>query len=134
MSGKTALQSAPARRGDAPERWRCPVARASALFSDRWAAPILFALDGAGERGERSERLRRGLEPVSRKVFTETIRELERNGFVERDIAPTVPPQVTYRITPLGRELLAFLLTLVAWHEEHDDAISAARARFDDVT
>lgn len=142
MSDKTALQSGPAARqrvgaapiGGAagfPERWRCPVARATALFSDRWASPILFALEAAGDGGERSERLRRGLEPISRKVFTETIRALERNGFVDRDEAPTVPPQVTYRITPLGRDLLAFLRTLVAWHEQHDEAIEDARARFE---
>lgn len=134
MNDKTALESA---RGDAlsdaraalDPRWMCPTGQVLALVADRWATPILFQL---GDGPCRSEELRRRLAPVTRKVLTETLRRLERDGLVDREVEATVPPAVTYAITPLGQSLLEALGGLVDWYREHAAEVAKARTRFDD--
>lgn len=133
MNGKTAPGSAhstpvedPRRQSD--PRWMCPTGQVLALVADRWATPVLFQL---GEGPCRSEELRRRLAPVTRKVLTETLRRLERDGLVEREVEPSVPPAVTYAITPLGRSLLGALDGLVEWYRGHAADVAASRSRFD---
>lgn len=130
MNGKTALESARIDpRATSDPKWMCPTGQVLALVADRWATPILFQL---GDGPCRSEELRRRLAPVTRKVLTETLRRLERDGLVDREVEATVPPAVTYAITPLGRSLLEALGTLVDWYREHAGAVATARSRFDD--
>jgi DNA-binding HxlR family transcriptional regulator len=129
VNGKTALESAQAdARAALDPRWMCPTGQVLALVADRWATPILFQL---GDGPCRSEELRRRLAPVTRKVLTETLRRLERDGLIDREVEETVPPAVTYAITPLGRSLLGTLGALVDWYRRHAGEVAAARTRFD---
>jgi DNA-binding HxlR family transcriptional regulator len=128
MNGKTALESAHVdARAAVDPRWMCPTGQVLALVADRWATPILFQL---GDDPCRSEELRRRLAPVTRKVLTETLRRLERDGLIDREVEETVPPAVTYAITPLGRSLLDALGGLVDWYRDHAGEVADARTRF----
>jgi DNA-binding HxlR family transcriptional regulator len=75
--------------------------------------------------------LQRRVGGISQKMLTQTLRELERDGLVERTVHPVVPPHVEYRLTPLGRSLRQPLDAICAWAEAHLAQMLAARARSD---
>lgn len=95
---------------------------------DKWSVLVIGTL-GAGPL--RFNALRRAVEGISQRMLTLTLRGLERDGLVHREVHPTVPPQVEYRLTPLGETLLGTISALSAWAAEHREDIRAARARFD---
>ena len=71
---------------------------------------------------------------ITQKVLTETLRRLERDGMVERLYYRTVPPQVEYRLTPLGLALLGLSEALLDWTKEYTDSINEARETYDHRT
>ena len=64
-------------------------------------------------------------------MLTQTLRILQRDGLVARAVHPTVPPAVSYRLTPMGASLLTPFTALVAWADEHHPAIKSSREAFD---
>lgn len=96
---------------------------------DKWSLSILNELC---ERPCRFNELRRAIPAVTQKSLTATLRRLERNGVVERQITSTRPVAVTYRITPLGKTLRHPVDVLLAWAAEHMPAIERARDSFDE--
>jgi DNA-binding HxlR family transcriptional regulator len=96
------------------------------LIADRWTALVIYAL----ARGtQRYSELQRTIGGVSQKMLTQTLRNLERNGLVERRVYPVVPPKVEYTLTPLGQTLIDPLRTVCRWAEEHLQDLEKARAR-----
>ncbi|MBM4496485.1 transcriptional regulator [Rhodococcus hoagii] len=95
---------------------------------DKWS---LAVLDQLCERPSRFNHLRRAIPAVTQKSLTATLRRLERNGIVERELLSTRPVAVEYRITPLGKTLRHPVDVLVGWAETNRAAIEDARARFD---
>ncbi|NKR41719.1 transcriptional regulator [Rhodococcus hoagii] len=95
---------------------------------DKWS---LAVLDQLCERPSRFNHLRRTIPSVTQKSLTATLRRLERNGIVERELLSTRPVAVEYRITPLGKTLRHPVDVLVGWAEMNRSAIETARARFD---
>jgi DNA-binding HxlR family transcriptional regulator len=73
--------------------------------------------------------LRRELDGVSEKMLIQQLRELERDGVVERTVHDQVPPKVVYSLTPTGVALERALRPLGDWGEAHCDQISATRRR-----
>lgn len=95
---------------------------------DTWSMIVLEELcDGPA----RFNALRRAIPAVTAKSLTATLRRLERNGIVERVVIATRPVAVEYRISPLGKSLRAPIDALLAWTDQHLDAVAAARERFD---
>ena len=90
----------------------CPARAAFDRVGDRWSILVLYQLVGGPLR---FNALRRRIDGLSQRVLTVTLRDLERDGFVTRTQYPTIPPQVDYRPTPLGRALLDAAAPLVAW-------------------
>ena len=83
-----------------------------ALIGSKWSMLILCALrPGARRTGE----LKRRLDGVSAKMLTQTLRELERHGIVEREDFGEVPPRVEYRLSPLGRSLSDLVIGIEQW-------------------
>ncbi len=72
------------------------------IFS-RWTAPILWSLHHDGPL--RFSEIRERLGPVTPKVLTQRLRQLERDGMITREQFPEVPPRVEYTITELGLSL-----------------------------
>jgi DNA-binding HxlR family transcriptional regulator len=94
----------------------CPGQPVFDAVTSRWGAPILLAL---GEQPHRFAQLRDRLTGVSEKMLAQTLRTLAAKGFVHRAVTPTVPPQVTYSLTPLGEDLAPRLRELVTWLGGH---------------
>jgi DNA-binding HxlR family transcriptional regulator len=101
--------------------------QALALIADKWAVLIIAAL---AEDTRRYNALRRELAGVSQKMLTQTLRDLECNGLVERTVYPDTPPRVEYGLTPLGRTLVEALTVLRDWADEHYHEVEAARLRY----
>ena len=110
-----------------------PVCRTiSALLQrigDKWSLLVVQTL---GEGSKRFNELRREIPSVSQRMLTLTLRNLERDGLVNRTVTPTIPPRVDYELTALGRSLQKPICGLVTWALDHADAIHEAQSRFDD--
>lgn len=85
----------------------CPVEAFLKLVGQRWSSYILVVLLKNGEI--RFGKLKRLIPKITSKVLTEKLRELESFGLVKRDYLPTIPPQVSYKLTELGCSLSPFL-------------------------
>ncbi|MFF8729384.1 winged helix-turn-helix transcriptional regulator [Streptomyces sp. NPDC015171] len=102
----------------------CRARLAFDLLSNTWNPVVLWALrDGP----LRPVDLRERIGGISSKVLTETLRRLQFNGLVARHTHPGAPPRVEYRLTPLGRTLLAPIDAVGAWAFEHGDEVMAAQ-------
>ena len=101
------------------------------IFSDvanKWAFLIIEAL---GERTLRFSELRNEVEGISHKMLTQNLRMLERNGLVERDVHPTVPPRVEYTLTEAGHGLRKTVDGMCDWTLRFLGHIETSRRRFD---
>ena len=109
-----------------------PVCRTiSTLLSrigDKWTVLVVQTL---GEGPKRFNELRREIPSVSQRMLTLTLRNLERDGLVNRTVTPTIPPRVDYELTELGRSLLKPICGLVTWSMDNVGAIHEAQDRYD---
>lgn len=109
-----------------------PVCRTiSTLLSrigDKWTVLVVATL---GDGSRRFNELRREIPSVSQRMLTLTLRNLERDGLVNRTVTPSIPPRVDYELTALGHSLLKPITALTQWALDHVEAIHAAQARFD---
>ena len=100
--------------------------RSLEVLQGKWKVPLLFYM----ARGiHRHSRLLACLPGVSKKVMTDALRVLERDGLVHREIFAEVPVRVEYSLTALGWSVSEPLVALAAWGEAHDKDVTAARAR-----
>jgi DNA-binding HxlR family transcriptional regulator len=100
------------------------------IFSDitnKWAFLILEAL---GEGTLRFSELRNEIEGISHKMLTQNLRMLERNGLVERNVHPTVPPRVEYTLTEPGQALRETVDAMCGWTSRYLGQIEDSRRRF----
>jgi DNA-binding HxlR family transcriptional regulator len=108
----------------AEEYEQCPVTDVLRRVGDKWSVLVIVLL---GKRTYRFNELHRGIETISQRMLTRTLRGLETDGLVRREVLPTVPPSVEYSLTPLGTTLLVPLSALADWVVEHRAEIGAAR-------
>lgn len=106
----------------------CPVRDVIDHLGDKWSTLILALLAPGPQR---FGALRRALPDISQRMLTQTLRDLQRDGLIERTVYPTKPPSVEYSLSELGVSLQAPLNALVAWAVANHDVIRAARARYD---
>ncbi len=106
----------------------CPVRNVLDRVGDKWTMLALVAL---ASRPRRFSELHRAIPDISKRMLTQTLRELERDGLADRQVFPTKPPQVRYSLCPLGTSVLGPLAALVGWADESYPAIREARQRFD---
>ncbi|MEV0146619.1 MULTISPECIES: helix-turn-helix domain-containing protein [unclassified Nonomuraea] len=108
----------------------CPIPPRDLLdvVSGKWPIQIIVA---ASTGPVRFTELERTVEGISRRVLTLTLRDLERDGLLERTVHPTVPPVVEYQATPMALELHEAMLTLTAWSRRHSAHVAASRERYD---
>ncbi|MCB4808862.1 helix-turn-helix transcriptional regulator [Tamlana sp. 62-3] len=91
---------------------KCPLNYTMNLIGTKWKPLILFHLL---EENLRSGVLQKHISGISNKMFTQTIRELEKDGLVFRKVYPVVPPKVEYGLTERGKSLEPILRGLDAW-------------------
>ena len=94
----------------------------------KWSALLLAAL---AERPYRFGELRRLVPDISQRMLTQTLRDLQRDGYVHREVFPTKPPSVEYSLTDMGRSMFDSLQHLLRWAEGNVAAVQAARQSFD---
>lgn len=96
---------------------------------NKWAALTVLVLS---EKPKRYNQLRREIETISQRMLTVTLRALERDGLVQREVfADKTPPQVEYRLTPLGETLVGPLFALCEWSALNCDDIERNQAAYD---
>ena len=106
----------------------CPVRNVVQNIFGKWSALLLTAL---AERPYRFGELRRLVPDISQRMLTQTLRDLQRDGYVHREVFPTKPPSVEYSLTDMGRSMYDSLQHLLAWADANHDKVRAARGRFD---
>ena len=99
-----------------PYEQNCPSRRLLDRIGDRWTVLIVVALDAGPQR---FSALGTRVGGISQKMLTQTLRSLERDGFVTRTVYPEIPPRVEYELTALGRSLLGPLRALEEWAVEN---------------
>ena len=97
-------------------------------IGDKWTVLVVQTL---GEGPKRFNELRREIPSVSQRMLTLTLRNLERDGLVNRTVTPTIPPRVDYELTELGNSLQKPICGLATWATDNVEAIHSAQARFD---
>jgi DNA-binding HxlR family transcriptional regulator len=106
----------------------CPVRDVLDRIGDKWSMLMIMAL---AMRPHRFSELHRAVHDISKRMLTQTLRDLERDGLITRHVFPTKPPSVEYRLAPLGLSLLEPMASLIDWADRCHGDIHAARARYD---
>jgi DNA-binding HxlR family transcriptional regulator len=104
------------------------VRRVLDLVGDKWTL-LVIAMLGAGPR--RFTELKREIGTISQRMLTLTLRQLERNGLVQRTVYPVVPPRVDYQLTDLGTTVRSAIQGIVDWTLDHLPEIATARTEFE---
>ncbi len=99
-------------------------------IGDKWTVLIVLLLsDGA----LRFTDLRGQLGRVAPKVLTQTLRRMERDGLVTREVFAEVPPRVEYELTDLGHSLIKPIAAIGDWAETHVERIMSAQLAYDEA-
>ncbi|WP_400086080.1 winged helix-turn-helix transcriptional regulator [Yoonia sp. R78084] len=106
----------------------CPVRSILDHVAAKWTSLIVLELAVGPQR---FNALGRALPDISKRMLTQSLRDLERDGLVIRQVFDTKPPSVEYRLSDLGRSFLSPLSQMVDWAISQENQIAASRARFD---
>ena len=119
------------------ERWNmnaaggagpCPVRGVLDKISDKWSMLLVMTLANGPKR---FNQLRREVPDISQKMLTQTLRDLQRDGLVAREVFDTKPPSVEYSLTPLGQSIIVPFGHLIHWASENFRHIDRSRSTFD---
>jgi DNA-binding HxlR family transcriptional regulator len=106
----------------------CPVRDVIQGLNGKWSSLLMAAL---AEQPYRFGELRRLVPDISQRMLTQTLHDLQRDGYVRREVFATKPPSVEYSLTDLGRSMFDALQYLLQWAENNHDAVRGARTAFD---
>ena len=108
-----------------------PLREFLARIGDKWSVLLVVTLSRKPNHRARFSELQRSVDGISQRMLTTTLRQLERDGLLSREVFPEVPPRVEYELTELGLSLLEPMRTLVHWIGSNWETIKKVRARFD---
>ncbi|MGA3123518.1 MAG: helix-turn-helix domain-containing protein [Polyangiaceae bacterium] len=106
-----------------PSSLKCPVALTSRIMGGKWKARIVWTLMRLGR--QRFSDLRRAVPPISDRILSRELKELEGWGLIERTEFPVVPPKTEYSLTAFGKTLEPIMGAMASWGTQH-------RERFDE--
>jgi DNA-binding HxlR family transcriptional regulator len=106
----------------------CPSRDLLDLIADKWAVLVLSAIR---EGDTRNGTMLRAVDGISQKSLTRTLRDLERNGLVNRHDFREVPPRVEYELSDLGLSLVPILRSMCRWTVKHIEEVNEARREHD---
>ncbi len=133
MSVKSPAGRIPMGQSCDDQRWdmgNCPVRDVLDRIAGKWSTLILEAL---AHRPYRFGELRRLVPDISQRMLTQTLRDLQRDGYIDRQVFPTKPPSVEYSMTELGQSLFQPLAQVLQWAEKNHASVKAARVRYDEA-
>lgn len=102
-----------------------------ARIGDKWSILLVVTLSRKPNHRARFSERQKSVDGISQRMLTTTLRQLERDGLLSRQVFPEVPPRVEYELTELGLSLLEPMRNLVHWIGSSWEAIKKARAGFD---
>ena len=103
----------------------CPIRNILARISDKWSILVLFTLNQSALM--RFNALQKNIPDISQKMLTVTLRTLEEDGFVRRQVYAEVPPRVEYSLTDRAVSLLPHINSLITWAKDNMNAILVDR-------
>jgi DNA-binding HxlR family transcriptional regulator len=105
----------------------CPVRNIISRFSGKWSLLILCVL--SENDSTRFNAIGKAIPDISPKVLTETLKNLEADGFINRRLYAEVPPKVEYSLTPLGQSLLPIIDSMIEWAVAHFSDVGARKRK-----
>ena len=113
------------RPGSPDDQWRedCAPRRVLELFATKWTSMVLHTLHARHDGAARTGVLLRSLPGISKKMLTQTLREMEASGLISRHVHSDIPPMVEYRLSDLGRRFVEPVELLYAWGRDNADAL-----------
>lgn len=113
------------RPGTSDAEWRedCAPRRVLELFSTKWPSMVLHTLHARHGGAARTGVLLRSLPGISKKMLTQTVRDMEASGLLSRHVLSAIPPMVEYRLTGLGRRFVEPVELLYEWGRDNADAL-----------
>ena len=97
------------------------------ILASKWVIRIIYTLE---HDTKRFSEIHKSIPDATQKILTETLRKLERNGLIDRHIYPVIPPQVEYKLTALGRDLLKLTDVISEWADTHAGEIKRAQKSY----
>lgn len=105
----------------------CPIRNVLSRVGDKWSLLVLYSLQH--REPVRFKELQRQIPDISQKSFTQTLRALEVDGFVTREVFPEVPPRVEYSLTPRALSFLPLVENMIKWAMENMEEIIKDREK-----
>ena len=105
----------------------CPIRNVLARVGDKWSLLVLYTLQH--RESVRFKELQRQIPDISQKSLTQTLRTLEEDGFVTREVFPEVPPRVEYTLTPRALSFLPLVENMIKWATENMEEIIKDREK-----
>ena len=109
----------------------CPPHDLIARLGDKWTILVISLLSIAPDRRLRFSHIMYGVDGISQRMLTLTLRHLQRDGLVVRHYHREVPPRVEYELTAVGRSMEEPLKAFGGWMRDNWPVIAAARLQFD---
>ncbi|SEW45385.1 transcriptional regulator, HxlR family [Chitinophaga sp. YR573] len=107
----------------------CPIRQVLDRFGDKWSMLVVELLSHRGRL--RFSEIGQNIEDISQKMLTVTLRSLESDGLITREIFPEIPPRVEYELTSLGKSLVPHIMSLTSWGIEHMATILENRKAYE---
>ena len=107
----------------------CPIRDILSRIGSKWSMLVLITLDANGTM--RFNEIQKSIGDISQRMLTLTVRTLEADGLIKRNVYPEVPPRVEYALTDRGCSLMPLLKELVRWALDNQEQILEERANLD---
>ncbi|MDR2281708.1 MAG: helix-turn-helix transcriptional regulator [Sphingobacterium sp.] len=106
----------------------CPVRNVLDRLSDKWTTLVILVLGDHPKM--RFNEIHKQIGDISEKMLTVSLRKLEADGLISREIYPVIPPKVEYQLTKLGKEFLPLIATITTWADLHMQEILQNRQQY----
>lgn len=106
----------------------CPIRNVLSRVGDKWSMLVLFTLENNDR--QRFKELQRNIPDISQKMLTATLKMLEGDGLIHREVFPEIPPRVEYSLTEKGKSLLPLIDNLLSWASENMEDIIESRKQY----
>lgn len=106
-----------------PSYLACPIRQVISRFGDKWSMLVLYTLYASDMGVLRFSELHHKMADCSQKMLSATLKNLEQNNLIHREVYPVVPPRVEYSLTDTGKSLMPAINSLIDWAKLHFDDV-----------
>ena len=106
-----------------PSYLACPIRQVISRFGDKWSMLVLYTLYASDMGVLRFSELHHNMADCSQKMLSATLKNLEQNNLIHREVYPVVPPRVEYSLTDTGKSLMPAINSLIDWAKLHFDDV-----------